>query len=283
MEADAIVVGAGAGGAAVAGELLRAGKRVIVLEAGPARVGQPLSHVRNDDPSKSGLTGFGGRLAEALVYPSKAAQAADLLADFKTVHEVGGMFGYWTCNCPTPHAAELAPGIAKEYWTSLLQRARNVLHVSLDLGRDGVRQRRLIDATRSAVGPLENGREVQAMPVAARWLDGTTRFSSIAELLAADRPGSGDIIRSDFICTRLLAEGSRAIGVEGRHSARDDMAARFYADTIVVAAGVAGTPKILAASNLNVGPALGRYLFDHPTIASRVVLQELHSRRHSGR
>jgi choline dehydrogenase-like flavoprotein len=274
FEANAIVVGAGAGGAAVAGELLRAGKRVIMLEAGPSRQPQALDHARNDDPSDAGLERFGDKLAQALVYPSNAPTASDVLVDFKTVHETGGMMGYWTCNCPTPHAAELAPGIGETQWLSLLNRARQLLHVGLSLGRDGVRQARLVEAARSAVGPLESGREVQPMPVAARRVDGAVRFSSVGELLAAQGSQPGDFIRSEFICTRVLTEGGRAIGVEGRKNGGHESEARFYADAVVLAAGVAGTPKILAASDLSVGPALGRYLFDHPTIASRVVLKD---------
>ena len=43
-------------------------------------------------------------------------------------------------------------------------------------------------------------------------------------------------------------------------------------EIVVVAAGVAGTPKLIAGSRIDAGPALGAYLFDHPAIGSRVVL-----------
>jgi GMC oxidoreductase len=212
--------------------------------------------------------------SKSVVYPSKASKVPKLLSDFKTIHEVGGMLGYWTGNCPTPHPAELAPFIVQGKWASLLERARQLLKVSYTLGAGSVRQEKLLLLTRSVVGKLDDGREVQQMPVAAR-REGTdlAKFASIDELLMTSDPHPESPVSSDLICTRIVVDGNRAIGVEARRlQSRQDIV-RLFADTIVVAAGVAGTPKILAASEMEIGPALGHYVFDHPTIASRIVLK----------
>ena len=46
LETDIVVVGSGAGGAAIAGELGRNGRTTLIVEAGPKRTDPPGSHVR---------------------------------------------------------------------------------------------------------------------------------------------------------------------------------------------------------------------------------------------
>ena len=272
VESRVVVVGSGAGGAAVAGELSRQGVPVLVAEAGPHKT-EPLgSHIRNRDTSELGLAPFNDALTEALVFASGGSGAGPAFEDLKVIHSVGGMFSYWTCNCPIPHPAERAPWIPDEEWDSLLQRVHDLLGVGYDLGAGGARQERMIAQVGSVAGGREPGREVQRMPVAAQRRADGLRFSSVDDLLASDSPDDELVVRADMICTEVLHGGGRAMGVRLRpRQGGDEIEVR--AEIVVVATGTVGTPKLLAGSGVDAGPALGANLFDHPAVGSRVVMR----------
>jgi choline dehydrogenase-like flavoprotein len=273
ISADVVVVGSGAGGAAVAGELAAAGRKVLILEAGPRQVDWPGAHARNADPSEAGLTAFGRLLDAHLVYPSRSPTAIPGLAGYKVAHLFGGMFALWTCNCPDPDSLELPPWDDQESWRTYLGRARKLLHVSQDIGRHGARMQRLLSATKRAVGALPAERDVQPMPVAARIEDGKLIFSSAGDLLRADTLPAGQLrIVTDVIVRRIAHRGSKATGVifAPRTGGPETEAT---GDCVVVAAGTVGSAKLLAASALDCGPALGCGVYDHPAFASRVRLR----------
>ena len=56
LETDIVVVGSGAGGAAIAGELALNGRTTLIVEAGPKRTDPPGSHVLNNAPSEKKLS-----------------------------------------------------------------------------------------------------------------------------------------------------------------------------------------------------------------------------------
>lgn len=272
VETEIVVVGSGAGGGAVAGELMRRGKDVLVVEAGPQKVEQAGAHIRNRDPSELGLAQFNDELEDALVFASGGSGAGPAFQDLKVIHSVGGMFSFWTCNCPTPHPSERAPWIPDKDWEALLTKARTLMGVGYDLGWGGVRQTRLVQAAGSIALPREAGREVQPMPVAAQKTgQGKLKFASSDDLLVNDRPANSQWLLSDMICTSVMHENARATGVQLRpRNGGEEIEVR--AECVVVATGTIGTPKLLAGSDIDAGPALGAYLFDHPAVGSRVVL-----------
>ncbi len=272
IETEVVVIGCGAGGAAVAGELCRNGIPTIIIEAGP-QITQPLgSHVRNRDPSERGLPRYNDALSEALTFPSGGAGAGPTFNDFKVIHAVGGMFSYWTCNCPTPHPAERAPWISDGEWESILHRARRLLEVGYDLGAGSLRQERLIERVAAVANRHEPGREVQPMPVAAKRHGERLQFTSIENLIRSENQSNILDIRPNLICRKILHAGGRATGVQARTQQNgDDIIIR--AEVVVVAAGTVGTPKLIASSGIDAGPSLGAYVFDHPAIGSRVVLR----------
>jgi len=271
VETQVVIVGSGAGGAAVAGELSRHRIPTIVVEAGP-QCSRPLgTHVRNRDPSEEGLLQYDKALNGALTFPSGGAGSGRAFKDFKVIHAVGGMLSYWTCNCPTPHVAERAPWITDAEWDSILDRARDLLGVGYDLGNGSLRQQRLIEHVTAVVDRDEAGREVQPMPVAARRQGEQIRFASIENLLRVENESYSPILHQNLICRQILHRNGRATGIIARSRlSGDDIV--INAEVVVVAAGVAGTPKLIAGSRIDAGPALGAYLFDHPAIGSRVVL-----------
>jgi choline dehydrogenase-like flavoprotein len=215
LKADVIVVGSGAGGAAVAGELASAGRKVLVLEAGGRIAHWPRSHARSVDPSEAGLDRYRQELEKHLVFPSRARTPIRGLSGFKVAHVFGGMFALWTCNCPWPDDLELPPWDDGATWRRYIAKAQGLLHVTSDIGRNGVRMKSLIEAARRTVGNLPVGREVQPMPVAARTIDGKFIFSTSDDLLRSDGPGSTLEVRTDIIIRKVLHDGRRAVGVTG--------------------------------------------------------------------
>src|SRR4051794_3869531 len=162
---DVVVVGSGGAGALAAGELARAGARVVVVEAGPHTLDE---HVRNADPTEAGLDAFAAYLGENLVAHGWAAAPPAGLPGFSGIHAVGGMLNVWTSNCPAPDASELAPWIGAAEWDALLERARRALHVDATLERGGVRLGRLLERVAEELGELPAGRRVEPMPRAGR-------------------------------------------------------------------------------------------------------------------
>lgn len=271
LQNEVIVIGSGAGGATVAGGLARAGVRVTVIEAGPQRAGSPGSHVRNVDPGESGMDAYAEAINRDLVYPSEGKRPIPGLVGLKVAYGVGGMFAFWTNNCPRPHPAELPDWIDNSDWSRYLDRACNLLGVTATAFMRGVRMQRLLERTEEAVGPLPAGREVQPMPVAARWVDGRLHFAGAAELLGFDLVRDTLALRPELIAHAVLHDGRRATAV-ATHPRGGGPPVTIEADAIVVAAGTIGTPQLLVASDIDAGPALGRGIFDHPAFASRVAL-----------
>lgn len=271
VETQVVVIGSGAGGAAVAGELCRHCIPTVIVEAGDQPAWPLGNHVRNRDASEQGLSQYNDALTGALTFPSGGSGPGSAFKDFKVIHAVGGMLSYWTCNCPTPHVVERAPWITGAEWDSILDRARTLLGVGYDLGSGSVRQERLIERVTAVVGREEPGRQVQPMPVAARRQGEQTRFASIEDLLRAEDVSNAPILYQNLICHQILHCNDRATGIIARSRLSGDNIA-INAEVVVVAAGVAGTPKLIAGSRIDAGPALGAYVFDHPTIGSRVVL-----------
>jgi len=275
LSADVVVVGSGAGGAAVAGELARRGVSVVLVEAGPQLTERPGASGRNRFPSEDDLPGFVDWYQnESLVFHAWG-EPLDGLPGARVAHAVGGMLTHWTNNCPDPHPTlERVPCVDPESWSALLDRARALLHISVDLVRDGVRQRRLLERLSRVLPSQPDERPVQALPIAARRSEeGLPVFSGADGLLlgsADEFPGSLRIL-DDTVAQRLEHAGSTVTGVTA-YSRSSGEQLLLTGDVVVVAAGAIGTPQLLLASDIDAGPALGRYLGEHPLIVSRVLL-----------
>jgi choline dehydrogenase-like flavoprotein len=272
MTTDVVIAGAGAGGAAVAGVLLSQGFAVTMVEVGALARTPAGSHLRNAIPREEDLPAVGAALDEALVFPGRTDGPPGDLTELKMIYGVGGMFSYWTCNCPVPHAAELSSCLPLEKWQGLLDRVRTLLDVNTDFGRGSLRQERIIERVRTVVGGLGQGRDVQPMPVAARVEGGSAHFASADNLLGADADSGRLTLLPDMVARKVLHQGRRAVGFEV-YPVSGGPATTIMADVVVVACGTAGTSQLLAASGIEAGEALGRSIFDHPAIGSRVVLK----------
>ena len=112
------------------------------------------------------------------------------------------------------------------------------------------------------------------MPMAA-WHSGSrTRYAGADDLLFAKvRPGDDRIrVLPRTIVRRLRPSGDTVTALEAVHGA-DEEPIVVEGSAFVVACGTLGTPQLLTASQMQNRPALGRYLMEHPMVASRIVLR----------
>lgn len=272
LEADAVIVGSGAGGGVVAAELAEAGKSVVVLEAGAFidEASMPtdeldafgrmyLNHglLATWDGSVTMLGGTavgGGTLVNWMTCLATPAWIRD---EWSTGHGIDGLtdagfdddvraiedeLGVSEATVIPPKDAAILNGAAALGWTSAAATRRN----SRGCGECG------------------------SCPFGCR--PGTKRSGIRAHLARAHAAGARIVPRARV--TRVLIEEGRAVGVEADAlwidgaSGEDDDAGRtrrlvVRARVVVVAAGALRTPAVLEGSGL-AHPAIGRHLRVHP-------------------
>ncbi len=273
MHADVVIVGTGAGGSTIAGEALRAGRSVLLVEAGERPSGRPGRHLRNDVPEEDRLDEFGERMVSELTYDSGAETGMQTIPGAMMAYGVGGRMRVWFNNCPTPDQDERNAAIPGEEWPGLLDRAHGLLHVSQDIGRESMREARLMERLEALLPDLPAGREVQPMPIAAVQENGRVRFAGADDLLlgdADDLPSSATCM-TNTVARRILHSGSRVTGIEVYPTA-GGTAETVTGDVYVIGASTVGTPQLLTASGVATSDALGRYVMEHLLFAARVPL-----------
>lgn len=264
---DVVVVGSGAGGSTVAGELARRGCTVVVIEAGGPGTGR---HGRNVDSTPAGTPGFADYLAGVVTPLNRNAAPPPRLPGLVGIHGVGGMLVGWTHNSPNPDWWELPSWIDRKRWESLIARAAELMHVGTVYSSEDERYPDFEAIVAERAGTLPTGRHVQPMPVAAESVEGGGwRFSGADDLLR----GSQDKIHfvTDHVVRKVVHRAGVAEGVLA-HPLGGGPPVLINADAVVVAAGTAGSAQLIAASALDAGPALGAYLTEHTIVATRVHL-----------
>ena len=267
MEADAVVVGSGAGGAVAAAALARAGKRVIVLEAGPAA-----------DPAT-----YGQLEADAMrrFYLESALCASE---DLGVAILAGSCVGGGTLvNWCTSLQLD---GYVADQWRAAAGgidfAASLAPHYEAVATRIGVATSTLHNENNAALlrGCRAAGVHAEATPCNRRGCgDGCgycgfgcaydCKQSTLATYLPDALSGGAKIV-ANAIVERIIVSGGAAHGVEASLNAGDGTASRHmrvHAPLVVLAAGSLRTPGILARSGV-VTPHLGRHLRLHPTTAA---------------
>ena len=263
---DVVVVGSGAGGGVIAGELAQRGRDVLLVECGP--------HLRAHD-----FTRFEAKAAHDLFWPLRFAPLENgELVTFLAARCVGGTTTINTKVAFRAHERDVAKwhpasGLTSDGSTpfSVSDLAPYYDHVERVLG---VRERadweksvhtvvpgfRALGAELEAVNAYTDpncascGSCIQGCPSNA---GKSTMNTYIADALAR-----GILeLRADTTVERVVVEGGEATGVELVAATGERQTVRARA--VVVAAGAVNTPQLLLRSGLE-NPAIGRHLGLHP-------------------
>jgi choline dehydrogenase-like flavoprotein len=285
LETDVLIVGSGPIGATFARSLVAAGRRVLMIDAGPQLGPRPGEHLKNAfayqrDPDRfadiirgllhpvsvpPGVPGHNPRQDPAAGMPGAAVSFG-----------VGGMFTHWTSQTPRQHPQlERGSFIDTAGWDLLYDRAEALVGTRTDLFDGSVRHQAIIRALGEHYGRrLPEGYGVQSLPMAGqRHPDhpGFVRFSGTDTVLGPLVDGAaGFRILANHRCRRLVHGGGVVRGAEVE-DVRAWRTLHIAAATTIVACGPILTPQLLFASGIR-PPALGRYLHEHPMACGQIVI-----------
>ena len=280
-DVDAIVVGGGTAGPVVAARLVEAGRRVLVLEAGP-------------DYGSFGTPGWPSDLLDAQTIPVShdwGYRSGDELPGRSLAYErarvIGGCSSHNGCTITWGHRADYDgwAGLGLNGWGAddlqpLFREASTKMRVRrfapeeitpfhrafIDAGvARGLPE---LDDLESLDGVPSVGPEPSNSPEGTRW---NAAFAFLDPV--RDRPELE--VRGGAQVHQVLIEDGRAAGVEYTH---DGAVREAWADLVVVACGTYGSPELLLRSGIgpaedlwNLGvdivsdvPGVGRNLHDHP-------------------
>jgi choline dehydrogenase-like flavoprotein len=267
LTADVVVVGSGSGGGVVAGTLARAGKDVVVLEAG--------GYYNEADFNQLELWAY-----ERLYRAGGIAQTANGSIALQTGSNLGGgsTVNWTNCLRTTPHVREEwerehgLEGLAGPAYDRHLDEVFARLQVNdtcSDLNGPNTRLREACERlgydfkviTRNA------DRERYDAEVAGFIGFGDVSGAKLGTLKTylQDAADAGARFVVDCRVERVLVGRGRAEGVEGTYRDADGRLARVVvrAPQVVLAAGALDTPAVLLRSGIG-GPAAGDHLRLHP-------------------
>jgi acyl-CoA reductase-like NAD-dependent aldehyde dehydrogenase/choline dehydrogenase-like flavoprotein len=274
IEADVCVVGSGAGGGVIAGELAAAGKSVVVLEAGGY----------HDDADFDGLelSAYQRLYLNGGPFPSAEGQVSIVAGSGVG----GGTVVNWT-NCLRPHdhvRAEWASehglsDLAESEFDGHLDAVFERLQVNADCSDLNGPHLRLKEAceelghdfrliTRNADRDLYSPETAAYMGFG----DASGSKQSTAKAYLVDAQANGAEILAGARATRVVVEGGSAAGVEAEWVDPDSgdgagpAKLTVRAPIVVVACGAIESPALLLRSGIG-GPAVGENLRLHPTVA----------------
>jgi len=265
VEADALVVGTGAGGAVAGRELAEAGLDVAFLEEGDFHAARDYGHASPLEAiqllyRKGGLTFTTGN-ASIVLPAGRCVGGTTVINSGTALRAMPGAVDRWRDEFGL---RELAANLEAAY-----ARVEETLHVAPvapevfgrngDLFRKGAERtgHRGSVLTRAARDCRGSGRCCMGCPNDAKQ---ATHLSYVPRAL---RAGARLYVRCRV--RRILVEGGRAAGAVAEAGGREVV---FRAPIVVVAAGAVFTPLLLAGVPRS-GSGLGRHLRIHP--ASRVV------------
>ena len=260
------MVGSGAGGGVIAGELAQRGRDVLLLEAGPHRTAEDFmrweAHAYHDIwwplrlaplPNGEMVAFLAGRCVggTTTINSKVALRAQD--HDLEKWHPASGL----TSDGTRPFTrADLDPYYDRvEQVLGVRERAdwqksvRTVEAGFKALGAELAPVRAYTDPNCTSCGSCLQGCATNAGK--------STMNTYIADALA----GGLLELRADANVERVLIEGSEATGVE--YTDADGAVHEVTAGAVVVAGGALNTPQILLRSGVD-SPAVGRYLGVHP-------------------
>jgi len=267
-----LVIGSGAGGGVVAGELAQAGHDVLVLEAGPYLHGADFTQREAD---------MLGRLYDAHGALSTHDGSVSLLAGACLG---GGTTVNWAGAFRTPDyvlqewaSEHNAPQFTSPAFQQSLDAVAAALSVNTDYPRHNGQNQALLD------GSARLGQAASLIPRNEKGLtDSTRHFQGLGYSSLGDAHGHkqgtlntylrtaaahGARLLPDTRAQRVTSAAGRATGAEAVHTTPSGQKVRITvrAERVVVAGGAIQTPALLLRSGLR-HPHLGRHLHLHPTM-----------------
>ena len=269
---DVVVVGSGAGGGVVAGELADRGRRVLLLELGPhktaadftrweARAAHDLWWPIRFALIDGGAGGAVGLIAGRCVGGSTTINTKVALRahakDYAKWHEASGLVGSggsaFGANDLDPHYDRVERRLGVRERNDWLKSVRTVEPAFRALGAPLEPVQSYTDGNCTSIGSCLQGCPTNGGK--------STLNTYIADALAAGRLE----LRADARVDRIVIEDGEATGVE--YVDRDGGTTRVDAGAVVVAAGTLNTPQLLMRSGLPDSPSsrlVGRNLGFHP-------------------
>ncbi len=269
---DVVVVGSGAGGGVVAGELADRGRSVLLLEAGPHRTAAdftrweakanhdiwwPIRFALIDGGAGGVMPLLGGRCVGGTTTVNTKVALRAHANDLAKWHEASGLTG--------ESGSPFGPSdLARHYdrvEARLGVRERTDWRKSVRTVEPGFR------ALGSELGPVHSYTDANCMSCGS-CLQGcpTNAGKSTLNTYIHDAWAGGRLeLRAEARVDRVVIEGGEARGVE--YTDGDGSSVRVDAGAVVVAAGTLNTPQLLLRSGLPDSPStrlIGRNLGFHP-------------------
>ncbi|GER91140.1 GMC oxidoreductase [Dictyobacter vulcani] len=267
LECDAVVIGSGAGGGVVAGELALAGKNVIVLEKGGYHSEADFS--LQEAQSMSDLYLKRGSLTSRDVGVS--ILAGSTLG--------GGTIVNWDTSFRTPPDIlsewEETSGLKDVFTGTSLQESFAAVEQRISINTENSAHNRqnqlLFDGARTLGYHVDS---LRRNAIGCEQRCGTCGFGcrygckqSTLKTYLQDAYEHGARILVDCSAERVLIEQGKAVGVKAsvhEHTTGKNYQVTIHARTVVVAAGSLHSPAVLLRSGLT-NSHIGRHLHLHPT------------------
>ncbi len=278
LDADAVVVGSGAGGGVIAAALAEAGRAVVVLEAGPFvdEVTMPRDELDAFDRLylDHGLLSTWDGSVQMLA--GGCVGGGTTINWMTSIDAPGSVREEWSSR----HGLEGVTGSAWEDDTLAIERDLEVAEATHIPPKDAIILRGARALGWEATPTRRNGTacgDCGSCPFGCR--RGTKQSGLRVHLAQAAAVGAR--IVSDARVVRVLLEGGSAVGVEaevagraaGDEQPRPTRRLVVRAPIVVMAAGALRSPAILLASGLE-HPAIGRYLRLHPVPVAAGIFTE---------
>lgn len=262
LEADAVIVGSGAGGGVIAARLAEAGQKVIVLEAG--------EYFNESDFDQSELNGFG-----RMYWRGGPAYTADYNFSLQAGACLGGgtTINWTNCLKPMPWVRQ---EWARDFGLTDVDTLEFDRHIESVWQRLGVNDKcsELNQAQQTWIDAAEglgwswktvdrNWDPDKHDPAAAGmmgWGDQSGAKQSTAATYLQDAVAAGAQVVVNCRAEKVLVKEGKATGIKARFGDAD---LTVLAPTVVVACGSLESPALLLRSAIG-GPAAGQYLRLHP-------------------
>ncbi|KAK6337135.1 hypothetical protein TWF718_009919 [Orbilia javanica] len=265
LHTDVLIVGSGPIGAVYARNLVDAGHKVLMVDAGEQETKIPGAHKKNT--TKGSLNQFSEIIQNDLIPLSSSSSsmpgAAATLA-------IGGMSTHWTCVTPAPHPTLEAPKLFTEsQWKDLISDAQELLDTNSSTYDTSTRQNSLKNILNAS------GHDFKPTPLACK-KDETGRiiYSSTSTILSHILASENFTLLPNHLCTNIHKQNgtiTSASLTDLSTNTQKSVIAKQY----ILAAGAVLTPQILHNSGMNDElPALGKYLTERMVAFCQVRLDK---------